>query len=128
MKIANSLLFAAFVLGAGSLPAQNHQSVTSPDSFNLSGNTVLGRIDTAGRLRAHQILALLPDSAGYSHASADTGDDPPAGTMDPSNPCANGPVADDPRTVIDNYNALVGQGISQTDAKQIAQITRETGI
>ena len=127
MKITNSLLFVAFVLGSGRLlPAQDHLSVASPTS-KASGATVLARIDTTGGMRADQVLALLSDSASYSDPSAKEAD-PPAESADPPNPCGNGSVVDGPRTVIDNYNALVRQGISQTDAKQIAQITCETGM
>lgn len=122
MRMTNSLLFVALVLGSGTLLLAQGQA--SPKVLNVSATTVLSTIDTAGGMRADQVFALLSDSAGYFDPSAKEAD-PPAESTDP--PYGNGPVADDPRAV-DNYDALVGQGISQTDAKQIAQITRETGI
>lgn len=130
MRMTNSLLFVAFVLGSGALlPAQDHLSVASPTSFNNAGGaTLLARIDTTGGMRADEVFALLSDGAGYSDPSANEAD-PPAESSDPPNPCGNGPVANsDPGIAIDNYNALVGQGISPTDARQMAKITGETGI
>lgn len=124
MRMTNSLLFVAFVLSGTLLLAQGQASAKV---LNVSGTIVLSSIDTAGGMRADQVFALLSDNAG-SDPSANTGDDPPVESTDPPNPCGNGLPANDPGVVIDNYNALVGQGISPTDAEQIAQITGETGI
>jgi hypothetical protein len=128
MKIANSLLFVACVLGAGSLlPAQDHQSVASPSFFSMSG-IVLHTARTSG-MTPDEVAALLSDSAGYSDPSANTSDDPPPQSMTSPDPSGNDPVAyPDPGMAIDNYNALVGQEISPTNARQIVQITRGMGI
>jgi hypothetical protein len=129
MKITNSLLFVAFVLGSGTLlPAQDHLSVASPTSFNAGGAALLARIDTTGGMRAGEVFALLSDNAGYSDPSANEAD-PPAESSDSPSPCGNSPSTNaDPSVAIDNYEALVRQGISATDARQIAQITGKTGI
>ncbi len=74
MKIANSLLFAAFVLGAGTLLlAQDH---ASPNVFNMRRTTLLSSRNTAGVMRADEVFALLSDSAGYSDPSVSQADPP----------------------------------------------------
>jgi hypothetical protein len=145
MKIANSLLFAAFALAASSLLlAQGH---ASPNVFSVSGTTVLSSVDTMATIRPDEVLVLQSDrgdlpiegavlSDFYNEAPLnDTGSssanrgDPPGERADWPSPCGNGPTTNaDPGMVIDNYEALLGHGISPTDARQIAEITGETGI
>jgi hypothetical protein len=81
MKITNSLLFVAFVLGARSLLlSRDHQPVASPTFFNVNGTAVLSRIHTAGVMTPDEVAALLSESAGYSDPSANTGDQLPEST------------------------------------------------
>ncbi len=66
MKIANSLLFVAFVFGAAtSLPAQDHQSVASPNLFAVSGITVPSGVNL-GVARVSGTLELDPTDAAKS--------------------------------------------------------------
>ena len=146
MKITNSLLFGAFVLAASSfLLAWDPQAVTSPNPFSVSSTTVLSSVDKMLSIRPAEVFVLLSDSDDYPDPEMaspsflcplnDTGRssanraDSPAERADPPHPCGKGSITDaDPGVAIDNYEALIGQGIAPTDAKQIAQITGRTGI